>query len=247
MSRRSYVFRFQVTPFVILFVERAGSTFLTTALKSHPQVLALTEKLDAMKKEGKTAAEQLEWSRSFLTPPLIGRHRAIGFKTKLLDVFDQEAFAALLRERRCRIIQLQRHNSVKAAVSTLNARRQWQVSGNWNLLSESTRLPPFEVDPAEFDAVLAQREEWDRQLEEYAAKLQLPTLRLWYEDLLADEGAFVDKALTFLTGEQRRLQGSTLKNTGDDLKTAILNFDDLRKRYAGTRYETMFDEVQVTA
>ena len=39
--------RLQVTPFVILFVERAGSTFLITALKSHPQILALTEKLDA--------------------------------------------------------------------------------------------------------------------------------------------------------------------------------------------------------
>jgi LPS sulfotransferase NodH len=247
MSRRSFVLRFQVTPFVILFVERAGSTFLTTALKSHPQVLALTEKLDAMKKDGKTAAEQLAWTRAFLTPPLIGRHRAIGFKTKLLDVLDPSGFAAVLRERRCKIIQLQRRNSVKAAVSTLNARRQWKVSGNWNLLSESTRLPPFEVDPAEFDTVLAQREEWDQQLEDYAATLQLPTLRLWYEDLLADEGVFVEEALTFLTGERRRLQGSTLKNTGDDLKTAILNFDELRKRYVGTRYEPMFDEVQLTA
>jgi hypothetical protein len=65
--------------------------------------------------------------------------------------------------------------------------------------------------------------------------------------LLADETAFVDKAVTFLTGETRHLQGGTLKNTGDDLKTAILNFDDLRQRYAGTRYETMFDEVQVNA
>jgi LPS sulfotransferase NodH len=239
--------RLQVTPFVILFVERAGSTFLITALKSHPQILALTEKLDAMRKEGKTAADQLEWTRSILTPPLVGQHRAMGFKTKLLDVLDPEGFAAILRERKCRIIQLQRRNTVKAVVSTINAKRQWEVSGNWNLLSESTRLPAFAVDPAEFERLLAQREEWDRQLEDYTERLQLPTLRLWYEDLLADETAFVDKAVTFLTGESRPLQGSTLKNTGDDLKTAILNFDDLRQRYAGTRYESMFDEVQVSA
>ena len=100
-------------------------------------------------------------------------------------------------------------------------------SGNWHLLNESTRLPAFAVDPAEFERLLAQREEWDRQVEDYTERLQLPTLRLWYEDLLADESAFVDKAVTFLTGESRELQGSTLKNTGDDLKTAILNFDDL--------------------
>lgn len=239
--------RLQVTPFVILFVERAGSTFLITALKSHPQILALTEKLDAMRKEGKTAADQLEWTRSILTPPMVGPHRAMGFKTKLLDVLDPEGFAAILRERKCRIIQLQRRNTVKAVVSTINAKRQWEVSGNWNLLSESTRLPAFAVDPAEFESLLAQREEWDRQVEDYTERLQLPTLRLWYEDLLADETAFVDKAVTFLTGESRQLQGSTLKNTGDDLKTAILNFDDLRQRYAGTRYESMFDEVQVSA
>lgn len=237
----------QVTPFVILFVERAGSTFLITALKSHPQILALTEKLDAMRKEGKTAADQLEWTRAILTAPLVGRYRAMGFKTKLLDVLDPDGFAAILRERKCRIIQLQRRNTVKAVVSTINARRQWEVSGNWNLLNESTRLPAFAVEPAEFETLLAQREEWDRQVEDYAARLHLPTLRLWYEDLLADETAFVDKAVTFLTGAPRALQGGTLKNTGDDLKTAILNFDDLRRRYAGTRYEAMFDEVQVGA
>ena len=178
MMPSSMVFRFQVTPFVMLFVERAGSTYLITALKSHPQILALTEKFDAMRKEGKTAADQLAWSRAFLTPPLVGRHRAIGFKTKLLDVLDPEGVAALLRERRCRVIQLQRRNTVKAVVSTINARRQWQVSGNWNLLNESTRLPAFEVDPAEFATLLAQREEWDRDLEAYAEALRLPTLRL---------------------------------------------------------------------
>jgi LPS sulfotransferase NodH len=247
MSKGPLVLRFQATPFVMLFVERAGSTFLITALKSHPQVLALTEKFDAMRKEGKTAADQLAWSREFLTPPLVGRHRAIGFKTKLHDILDPDGFATLVREKRCKIIQLQRRNTVKAVVSTLNAKRQWQVSGNWNLLSEKTRLPAFEVDPAEFAELLAQREAWDRDLDAYAVKLGLPTLRLWYEDLLQDEQTFVRTAVKFLTGREHALKGGTLKNTGDDLRSAILNYDDLRKRYAGTRYESMFDEVLVTA
>ena len=88
MSEVRVFFDLQVTPFVILFVERAGSTYLITALKSHPGVLALTEKFDALRKEGKGSAEQLEWAKAFLTPPLLGRHRAIGFKTKLVDVLD---------------------------------------------------------------------------------------------------------------------------------------------------------------
>lgn len=243
----SRVFRFQVTPFVILFVERAGSTFLITALKSHPEVQALTEKFDAMRKEGKDAAEQLEWANTYLTPPLVGTHRAVGFKTKLVDVLDRDGFARLIAERKCHVIQMLRRNPVKAVVSTLNARRQWNLSGNWNRLSDNTKLPPFTVDPAEFARLLEEREQLDRDVEGYVTALQRPTLRLFYEDLLQDEHAFVSKTLNFLNCADLPLTSLTLKNTSDDLREAVVNFDELRASYAGTRYESMFDEVMIPA
>jgi LPS sulfotransferase NodH len=246
MKRSSIVLRPQVTPFVVLFVERAGSTYLITALKSHPGILAVTEKLESLRRDGLGAAAQLEWAAQFLTPPLIGRHSAIGFKTKLVDVLDRDGFATLLRERQCHVIQLQRRNTVKAVISTINARRQWEVSGNWNLLSESTRLPAFEVNPDQFDQLLRERARLDRDLMDYVDNLRLPTLRLFYEDLLQDEQGFLDRTLTFLTGRRRTLRGATLKNTGDDLRGAIVNFDQLRHLYTGTPYEPMFDEVLLT-
>jgi hypothetical protein len=43
----------------------------------------------------------------------------------------------------------------------------------------------------------------------------------------------------------RRVEPATRKITSDDLHAAIVNFDDLRSRYAGTPYEAMFDEVLV--
>jgi LPS sulfotransferase NodH len=244
---RGSVFRPQVTPFVIMFVERAGSTFLVTALKSHPDVMATTEKFDALRKEGKGAAEQLEWAREYLTPPLVGKHRAIGFKTKLVDVLDREGFASLLHERKCKIIRLQRRNAVKAAISTINAKRQYDKSGYWNLLQESTRLPAFEVDPEWFDSLLREREELDRDLEQYVTDLRLPTLTMVYEDLLQDRDAFVNRVLEFIDVEVLPLPSATLKNTKDDLREAILNFDQLKAKYAGTKYEPMFDEVLATA
>jgi LPS sulfotransferase NodH len=244
---RGSVFRPQVTPFVIMFVERAGSTFLVTALKSHPDVMATTEKFDALRKEGKGAPEQLEWAREYLTPPLVGKHRAIGFKTKLVDVLDREGFASLMRERKCRIVRLQRRNAVKAAISTINAKRQYDKSGYWNLLQESTRLPAFEVDPEWFDSLLREREELDRDLEQYVATLQLPTLTMVYEDLLQDRDAFVNRVLEFIDVEVMPLPAATLKNTKDDLREAILNFGELKAKYAGTKYEPMFDEVLATA
>jgi hypothetical protein len=34
-----------------------------------------------------------------------------------------------------------------------------------------------------------------------------------------------------------------MKNTSDDLREAILNFDELRDSYSGSRYAHQFDEV----
>jgi hypothetical protein len=39
------------------------------------------------------------------------------------------------------------------------------------------------------------------------------------------------------------LDGATLKHTSDDLRQVVVNFEDLRRRYAGTPYAPMFDEV----
>lgn len=245
LNGRSIFFRNQVNSFVMLFVERAGSTYLTTLLNSHPDILAQGEKLDILKQKGHNAQTQLEWTRQFLTPPLIGRNKARGYKTKLKDVLDQDGFAQLIQEMDCKIIQLQRYNSVKAVISTINAKRLWEASGNWNLLNESSRLPAFAVDPDEFAERLQQREAWDRELEAYVQRLQLPTLTLHYEDLLKDENSFKQRVYSFLGVKPKPAQGITLKNTNDDLREVILNFDELYARYSGTPYQVMFDEVLV--
>jgi hypothetical protein len=38
------------------------------------------------------------------------------------------------------------------------------------------------------------------------------------------------------------LDGASLKHTNDDLRQAVVNFEDLRRLYAGTRYAPMFDD-----
>jgi LPS sulfotransferase NodH len=246
LKHRSFAFRFEVTRFAILFVERAGSTYLITALNAHPRILAVTEKFDALRQDGKDSAAQLAWAHEFFTPPMIGRRRAVGFKTKLVDVLDPDGFARLLQQYRCRVICLRRRNSVKAVISTINARRQWEHSGNWNLLDEANRLASFRVDASEFERLLHERERLDAEVGAYAKSLQLPTVDLYYEDLLCDREGFVADVFAFLGVTPMPVQGLTLKNTKDNLREAVVNFHELRSRYSGTRYESMFDEVLVT-
>ena len=234
-------FNFQVNRFVIMFVERAGSTYLTTLLNSHPDIQCVTEKLDTLKNEGNGVSAQLNWTKKYLTPPIIGKNRAIGFKTKQVDILDPTGVEKLLKQKKCRIIQLQRRNSVKAVISTINARRLWETSGNWNLLKEKDRQSAMEVNLDEFDNLLKLREKWDVDLENYINQINLPTLQLYYEDLLLNESLFIDKIIEFLEVDPKPVQGKTIKHTSDDLRDVILNFDELQSKYMNTCYESMFD------
>jgi LPS sulfotransferase NodH len=238
-------FRHQVTPYVILFIERDGSTYLTSLLMSHPDINAVYERFSVLKQKGATVKEQLEWADKFLTPPFIGRKAVVGFKTKLVDVLDLEGFSRLLQKKNAHILQMQRRNRIKAVVSRINARRLYEASGKWNLYQESDRMPPMTVDPDEFARFLKEREQADQDLESFAVQLGLPRLKLIYEDLLRDRDAVLNTVFAFLKVRPKPVQGSTLKHTKDNLREVVINFDDLRSRYVGTPYEEMFDEVLV--
>jgi LPS sulfotransferase NodH len=242
-SLMGFRMRQHVTPFVILFIERDGSTYLTSLLAEHPEIQAVYERFAVMRQKGQTAADQISWAREFLTPPAIGRIAARGFKTKLVDVLDPAGLASLLRERNARVIRMRRRNHVKAVVSRINARRLHEASGNWNLYREEDRMPPVEIDPEEFDLYLQERAEAEAALEAYVRELDLPTLRLDYEDLLVNRDDSLLRVFSFLDVRPMPLDGKTLKHTSDDLSEVVLNIDALRRRYAGTSYGPMFDEV----
>jgi hypothetical protein len=138
---------------------------------------------------------------------------------------------------------MRRRNHVKAVVSRINARRLHEASGNWNLYREEDRMPPLELDPQEFDAFLQERALSEAALGEYVEGLGLPTLVLDYEELLRSRSESLHRVLDFLNVKPMNLDGATLKHTSDDLRQVVVNFEDLRRRYAGTPYAPMFDEV----
>jgi hypothetical protein len=228
--------------FVVLFVGRTGSTYLVGTLASHPDIAMKWEWLG-----GKDGDTELRDVRRFFTRSPHAQHPAVGFKTKLGDVTDREGFAKLLRELGARIIALQRRNSVKHVLSRVNSERIYDATGYWNLWNEEHRLPPATIDVVEFSRRLELLEEQKRRLETYVESLELPTLWLDYEDLLVDQRATFERAFSFLEVPFQPVQGKSIKNTSDDLREAVSNFDELRSRYVGTSYEQMFDEVLVPA
>lgn len=241
----AYYLRNQVTPYVILFIERDGSTYLTSLLISHPDVEAIYEQFAVLKQKGAVAADQLSWARELYKIPFISKNKARGFKTKLVDVLDPGAFAALLKQNHVKVIQMRRRNRVKAVISRINARRLYETTGNWNLYDKNDRMPPMVVDHAQFDQFLKEREAADEELQAYVDGLNLPTLKIIYEELLTDKAAALKTIFDFLNIPNKAVQERTLKNTSDDLRDVVVNLDELQARYTGTPYAEMFTEVLV--
>ena len=241
--KQSFFFRQQVTPFVILFVERDGSTFVTSLLQEHPDVEAVYERFAVMEQKGQNGQEQIAWARDFWTPPFVGKKGAYGFKTKLVDVLDEAGFIQLLQEKQVKIIHMQRRNRIKAVVSRINARRLYEATGNWNLYKDSDRRPPMTIDIDEFQTFVEEREEADAALTEFVSQLQLPTELVQYEELQQDKNGVLQRIFPFLGVRYQPSAGKTKKHTSDDLRDVITNFDELRDTYGGTPYEAMFTEV----
>ncbi len=231
--------------FVILFPGRVGSTFLVSALDAHPDIEAKGERLDPLRTEG--AAAQLDWARRYLKGRIVNRYRAVGFKTKLRDVVDKHAFADLARELDVRIILLDRRNDVKHVVSRITARALKDTTGRWNRYAGdgAGRADAVTIDADDFDvrlrAVVAEK----ASIVDYVATLGLVCLHVDYEDLLAEPDATFAQVLGFLGIRVTPMTGATVKNTSDDLRDVIHNFDEVRSRYVDTIYEAMFDEVLV--
>ena len=236
--------RGQVIRFVVFFQGRSGSSFLTTALDSHPQIRAAGEILADVWDQG--AGAQLRQTQECLAPPLIGRHAAVGFKTKLMDVLDPEELATLLRQIQPRIILLLRRNRVKLVVSWINAARLHKKKHKWQSYTEEERPSlPFAIDIGDFMCRLQTLDGLRQSLACYVSGLGLPTLPLYYEDLLLDEQRAFERVFSLLRVKPKAVQPESIKTTSDNLREVIKNFEELRSHYRGTALEEMFDEVLV--
>lgn len=242
---RKFFFSSKVTPFVILFIERDGSTYMISLMTSHPQIQSVYERFAVLKQKGASGKDQIDWARKFYTPSFITKYGASGFKTKLVDILDKGSFIQLLLEKNVRIIQMQRRNQVKAVISRINAKRLHDVTGNWNLYNEKERLPAFEIDPDVFHQYLLERIQADEDLNNFTKELNLPKLKIVYEELLVNRDVVLSRVFDFLGVDPFPVEGKTLKNTSDDLRDVVLNFEQLRSKYLNTPFETMFDEVLI--
>ena len=232
----------QFVPYVILFIERDGSTYLSSLLSSHPNIEAVYERFAVLKQKDATSVDQLNWAEKFFTPSLINTVSARGFKTKLIDILDKQKFQDLCLKKNIRIIHMHRRNRVKAVISKINAKRLYDKSGYWNLYQEKDRIPATLFDVTQIDELIGEREVLEHELDNYVKNLNLTTLKVTYEDLLTNKDESLRIIFDFLKVMNKPVESKTIKHTNDDLKNVILNFEEVRNHYVNTPYFDMFSE-----
>ena len=229
----------KVNRFVVLFEGRTGSTYLTESLNKNPYIRAEGEILVSARDEDWSVQKKI--ITNLLKRPKFSRLNAVGFKTKLRDITNVEQFGILLHEQKVRIIYLNRHNRVKTVVSMLRSRVLKEKVGDYNARSNDLTLGKIILDPDVFDELLTMREELDEKLKNFVEFIDLPTIELFYEDMLSDEELFFTNVSDFLEAPYIASRGETVKNTSDNLSESVENFDELRSRYSDTAYEYQFD------
>ena len=256
--------------FVILFQGRTGSTMLIDALKRHPHVDARGEILQNPALEikgwgthenrlrraarfgrvglrGTPVDAQLERAEQCWSGPAPGA-TAVGFKTKVRDLLDIEPLKANIERDGVKVIRMTRANLVKQAVSRVRAMalherlKETGTGGQWNLTDEGNRPDASVIPFEEFDRMLQLVDYDERILEATCDYIRAPRLELEYGDLLADRAQWFASVFDFLEVEHLELDSDFIKNTSDNLAESIRNFEELRERYASTRFEAMFDE-----
>ncbi len=218
------------TRFLILFPGRTGSSWLVSALKTHPQVRAEGEIL--VKQDAK--AQQRLFVDLHATPPPPGH--AAGFKTKLKDVADLDDLRRRIDGTPLAVILMRRSDLVRLAISRITARRLHQHSGRWNLDDRTSAAPTRPIDAAELIEAIEHCDRTVRELEEFLAGFDAPRLDLEYAQILAEPTATLDRVQAFLGVPPHPLQSGVRKNTDEDLHRAVPNLPELLAAIGASRW-----------
>jgi LPS sulfotransferase NodH len=242
------------TRFIVLGRSRTGSNFLRGLLNSHPQIVTFGEifrNYDSLDwafpgyQQSARAMRKLQSDPvSFVEQDVFGRFpsdvRAVGFKIFYYHAQEHgwaPLWEHLQAQQSLRVIHIKRRNLLRTHLSRARAAQ----TNNWtDTVGISRPMEPvtlnYEECLADFQRTRAWEEEYDARFAEH------PLLEIVYENLSADFDQEMQRVQGFLGVTRRRPEPNTFRQSNEHLRLEIANYDELRARFAGTPWETFFDE-----
>lgn len=254
--------------FIIVYYGGTGSSWLVNVLGSIPKVLIPAYEPVENWHWKDAQAEKLAWLRHALGGPAdddpaevaswvegleespqfqrLGRRRftSVGFKMTESAIADRAALLYLLDELGTRLVVLERHNRIKHALSLYRSHEEKKNQFRYQDLA-----PASTVELATFDGWVAHADGWARRTavfrEQAADRLGADrVLPVTYEDLVTEEGKAATLRLVCdflgLDAAAIRADGGYRKVTPDDLRSSIVNYDEVRAHFAKTAFASDF-------
>ena len=234
------------TFFLMIISGRSGSSYLRALLNQDPRLVMLGEML-----VGKQESRQKEIIDNFFQGKMgnydySADQAAIGFKTKLNDVSDRPNFLGLIKQHKPKIIINRRRNFLRQAIS--RSRMLVLLDNTLKKYGKEHHSPKHQDDivaPIEVDVNWIYRtarnfEQRDRELADFANSLNNQVETIYYEDF-ADNPTVAIDLLSETLGIDIKIKdyNITYKNTSNDLRQAISNYAELKRRLENTKYSSM--------
>ncbi len=221
-------------PFVIVFPGRTGSSWLISALSSHPTIEA----------QGEILVRQEPAAQRMLIRDALSPRRGVtarGFKTKMKDVADPDDLRAAIVEANALIIHMRRADLLRLALSRINARRLHEATGRWN---RTTDMPDSVVAPVSVEDLRAALEacaEEVSKVETFVESVSGDVIDIRYADILHVPEEVLASVQRAIGVDPRTVRSGVVKNTDEDLGEWLPDFDDWRRRFADTPFAAAFE------
>jgi hypothetical protein len=138
-----------------------------------------------------------------------------------------------------RIIHLRRENLLRRFLSWYIANHITQVT---LAVGPQTipEMPRVRLDPNKCQRDFETTEKWEKEFRELFA--QHRSFSISYEELVTGKNDKMSALLNFLGVSPRELTTATKKLGNNDLRKAIVNFDELHAHFAGSRFANFFED-----
>lgn len=234
--------------FIIIISGRSGSSYLRDLLNQDPRIFMWGEML-----VNKSDRQQKEALQDFFTGKLAQRDglvgkEVLGFKTKLNDVADLKHLQELIERYQPHIIINRRQNHLRQAISRarmlvlLDRTVEKYGKPHHSPRSKADIVDAIEVDVDNICKFTKDFETRDSILANFSHAMGNLASTIYYEDFAEHPQVAIDRLSSILNIKIKvENYDITYKNTAQDLRQAISNYDELKTKLENTPYSSMLD------
>lgn len=254
----------RIVKFVIIGAPRTGSSFLQSALNSHPQTICLREVFGDCKNRGKfylngKITDSIDSPKEYLEAeiwnPEFSNKTHRGFKLFFMQGIDTKApktiWNIIEEDKDVRIIYLRRQNLLARFCS----QRMAYTTGVWELKKLSTaksyrelkryfahRLLAYRGVSLTYQECVSDFEKHERFHDEFMAKFSThQVLDLSYESLVENREKAYQEVLNFLELPYVKFKTEHTKQFKPKLSSSVKNYLELKSQFAGSKWDVFFD------